>query len=147
MKGEDRSTVCSRWHFQLLVECLLGSSILFTPSCMSHFGYRSTLPENISFSMSVLAFGRGCPVAAVTRGRARGVDKAGHLQLLEVTTWRKVTRSGAGGILAEPAPVASQLNVWRGRGRREVLELHAGGLVGPPENHEQQQKGQPQCNK
>ena len=82
----------------------------------------------------------------MTRGRARGTTKAGHLQLLEVTTWRKVTRGGAAEILAAPAPVARQTKVNRGRGPKEqekektgeVPQHDAGGLVGPAENPEQQ---------
>ena len=116
---------------------------------MGHFGYRNPLPENMSSSISVLPF---C-VATVTHGRARGTTKAGHLQLLEVTTWRKVTRGGAAEILAAPAPVARQTKVKRGRGPKEqekekegeVPQHDAGGLVGPTENPEQQ-RGQLQCN-
>ena len=82
---------------------------------MSHVGCRSPLPENISSSITVLAFGRGCRVATVTR-RGRGTGKAGHLQLLDVTAWQQVARVGAGGILAAPASVARQTKVKRGRG-------------------------------
>ena len=47
-------------------------------------------------------------------------------------------RSGASGILAAPAPVPRQTKMQRGRGRREVPQHHARGLVGPTENPEQQ---------